>query len=84
MVKRYDAGTRTDANNRMVGHFCPRDSGVFCGHCEQKVPFMYPPEDFWPQISDRTLTVLEVHAMQQIDEATAALKQIQQQRVERD
>ena len=54
-MKQYDAYTRTDAHDRMVGHFCTTGD---CGHCKAGVPFANPPIEFLGQLTDAALSAL--------------------------
>lgn len=77
-MKRYDAGTTLDADDRVIGHYCAGDAP--CGHCE-RYPFAYPTA--WGMVSDKTLEALERRALAEIDKATAALRSIGAERVAR-
>ena len=75
VTKRYDAGTRLDADSRVIGHYCAGEQP--CTHCGV-YPFAYL--HIWEMVSDKTLSVLHTHALVQIQEAVSALRSIETER----
>lgn len=73
-MKQYGAYTRTDANNRMIGHFCAEGD---CLHCKAGVPFANPSIDFMGQLTDAALASLKVRNEITRTQAETALRAIE-------